>query len=196
VVVEVRNLAGAEWTEAWSREKLAYFILMSEAPDPKFESCASLEWVPYDTNSYRWDKRNLDQNEFEHIAATWPGRSPIPFEPAACDWVQFSFHSDEGPAGSGFNPHSNRELFDALVSLGTKEIRYEAFDYARARHVFELECDKRVRDHLTSENASGLERVGHQLFVAMRDRPNTKMTVRFLLREGSFEPPISLWFES
>ena len=180
----------------WSREKLAYFILMSEAPTPKYESCALMEWVPYDTNSYRWDKRFLDRDEFEHIAETWPGRSPIPFDPAACDWVQFSFHSQEGPAGAGFSPQSNPELFDALVELGTEEIQYETFDYARARHIFALNCGDRIRDRLLAKHVRALKRIWEQLFVALRDRADSGLTVRFLVREGSFEPPISIWYET
>ena len=134
--VQVKSLLGTQWEEDWSKEKLAYFILMSDLDGPKYGRSQKTEWVPFDSNLYRWNKDLLTEEEFSAFAARWPGQRPVTFDPSSCDHVQFVFEMNQERIGVGFDPQQNPQLFNLIVQLGRPALQYEGFRYAFGRHVF------------------------------------------------------------
>jgi hypothetical protein len=175
---------------------LAYFILLSDVRKPKYDSAQQVEWVPFDANEYCWDKTALDKTEFEALASKWPKDEPVPFDPAACDHVQFSYTFKGNLAGVGFNPTKHPPLFGLLVKRAQGRLRHEEFDYARARHVHLWEPSALDLEALVlaqSRALPALRAISPDLAGAMEHGQSVQ--VRFLCRHESFEAPISLWSE-
>jgi hypothetical protein len=194
--IDVRNLQGRMWAEKWTRDKLAYFVLMSDVEVPKFEKAMELEWVPYDCNSYHWNKAALTREEFERLIVQWPGREPIPFNPATCDSVQFVSRTARRTVGWGFDAERGPNLFIRIVELTTRHLQYETFNYACARHIFVGEIDATTAATFMKVAEPELRQVNHSYVRTLRTIPRTKLEVRFLCRDGCFEAPFGIWYES
>ncbi len=192
--VQVKSLLGAHWEEDWSKEKLAYFILMSDLAEPNYRESQKTEWVPFDSNLYKWNKDLLTEEEFNAFAAKWPGQRPVPFDPASCDHVQFVFEVNQKRIGVGFDPQQNPRLFDLIAELARPAIHYEGFRYAFGRHVFHSELGRESITAFAKGSSGSLRQISPVLGKAVARLKS--LDVRFTCREGSFEPPFQLWFEA
>lgn len=191
--VQVKSLAGSHWKEDWSKEKMAYFILMSDVAEPKFHQSKKTEWVPFDSNLYKWDKETLTEEEFNTFRAQWPGQKPVTFDPGSCDHVQLVFEVNQEEIGVGFGPQRNPKLFNLIVEMGKATIQYEGFRYSYGRHVFHSVLGRESIAAIATSSLASLRQISPVLSTAV-DRLK-RLDVRFTCREGSFEPPFQMWFE-
>lgn len=196
ITIQVRNVAGQSWTEHWDKSKLTYMILASDLPQPKVDRAVTEEWIPFDANSYSWDKSQLTREEAEQIAITWPKDEPVPFDPHACDSIQFAFEHGGEAIGVGFAPSDYPRLYRVIVDTVRCRLRHVEFDYSRAKHVFEVPLDgplvKALRGDATADKA--IWKISAKLSQAIQS-PTVEGIVSLLCWHGVFSVPYTYWFD-
>ena len=197
ITVHVRSLGGATWDESWTAEKLAYFILMCDVPQPKFETAARIEWVPYAQNQYSWNKSALDEKAFCETSQTFPQSTPRPFVRANCDRVTLPFVDSQHVGVVAFDKTTKRAV-EVLIELCQNDAQYVEFDYSWGRHIYQSRLDELKTRRLASDSGvrNDFRRVCSALVLELNGGKMIGRPVLMFCREGDFEVPISLWFES
>lgn len=198
ISIDVKGSGESHWTEQWTPVQLAYFILMADLPQPKFISAQSLEWIPFDTNHYKWRRSELSEEEFENLRKQFPSSAPRAFVRRDCEQVVLLL-APGWTWGMTLDPPSDRPLMDALIELCEGEMVYEGFNHAVTRHLF--------RSILDDGKAVKLRNAGRQLrkLIASTSSELAKeiqsgrvvgRPVLFGCKEPGFTCPVTIWHET
>ena len=198
--VQVRDASGTTWEEEWSKEKIAYCLLASNLPAPKYENGLKSEWVPLLQNEYRWAKDVLSKFEFDEIADQWPNGNSAEFNPGSCEKIVVEYNQNRSMVFVDFVVASSVALSRSLIGLASKGMTFLEFDYLSGRYVFQSSVAMgELKRALESDQAgkTELRQFDPELFHLISGAGNgPRLTLTFLCIAGEFKVPFQFWFEA
>jgi hypothetical protein len=135
--IEVTLDSGRQVVQDWALEKLAFYILSSDVPHPKFESAQAMEWVPNYIMAAKWDKNLITKGDYERIVSKWPKDTPKPINRAHIDGLRIVADLNGSPFGCGLSRIDSPELFEEILDYAVPRAKYSQYDYGTGETIFE-----------------------------------------------------------
>lgn len=196
--VSVVGSGHSQWTEQWTPDQLAYFILMADVPEQKFAAVQSMDAVPCGPNEYRWDRSVLSEAEFEELRRQFPVSAPRSFVRADCEQITLLLALG-WDWGMTLDTPADRVAVKALIDVCQADLEYWEFNYQLVRHLYRSTLTAEKIARLQHDHRKGYKALASTLPELAEELKSGRAAGRPLVfgcREPGFKPPLAIWQEA